>query len=119
MAKFCGMVGFVKTVDKGVGVYENEASERKYYGDITRDTRRWDKTEHLNDDINFTNVISIVSDEYANDNFYAIRYVKMKEVSWKVQTIEIQRPRIILTLGGVYNGPSVATSDNSGSNTEC
>jgi hypothetical protein len=106
MAKYSGKIGFVLStpVETAPGVFENPITERKYRGDVLQDSRRWDKSEYANDDLNLANRISIVGDAYAHDNFFAIRYVEWMGALWKVTKVEIQRPRLILTIGGVYNG---------------
>ena len=104
MAKFCGVIGFVDTVETTPGVYVEQVTERKYYGDLVRNIRRLQAGDQLNDNINVNNEISIIADPYANQNFHAIRYAKFMGSNWKVSSIEVQYPRLILTLGGLYNG---------------
>lgn len=105
MAKFYGAVGYATTEMTDKGVYSEQIVERMYYGDITRNMKRIESGEHLNDDINVNNSISIVADAYAAQNFFAIRYVTWMGARWKVTNVEVQHPRLILTVGGVYNGP--------------
>lgn len=105
MAKFYGAVGYGVTVDKGNGVWSQDVIERFYYGDVLRNTRKWEKGEQLNDNLNVKNSISIVADAYAYDHFFAIRYVSWLGQKWKVDSVEVDRPRLILEVGGVYNGP--------------
>lgn len=104
MARFCGAVGYAETSETSPGLYTETITERTYRGDITRNSRRLDTGESINDDISVTNTISIVADAYAYQNFFAIRYVNWMGANWKVTTVEVQRPRLILSLGGVYNG---------------
>lgn len=104
MAKFYGNVGFIETVEIEPGLWEEQITERPYYGDLTRNTSRFQSSGGVNDDININNIISIVADPYANENFQYMRYVVFKGVKWKITNAEIQYPRILLTLGGVYNG---------------
>lgn len=104
MSKFCGIVGYIELEDDGYGVYKEVVTERKYFGDVTRNASRWQNGVGLNDDMLINNTISIVADPYAYDHFAHIRYVIWHNVRWKVSSIEEQRPRLILTLGGVYNG---------------
>lgn len=107
MAKYYGAVGYAETVETAPGVWEaDRITERNYYGDVIRNTRRWEKGEGLNDDLNVNNTISIVADAYALNHFFAIRYVSWMGANWKVTNVEVQPPRLILTIGGVYNGPS-------------
>lgn len=104
MAKFYGPVGYAETVETRPGVWEEQVTERMYYGDLTRNTRRLQASDGLNDDINVANEISIVADPFAMQNFHAMRYVGFMGVKWKVSGVEVQYPRLILTVGGVYNG---------------
>lgn len=103
MAKFYGKVGFLRTEESAPDVYREVLTERLYKGDVIRNQKRYQSSESLNDDVVLSNNISIVADDYANENVFAIRYVMYKGVPWKVTNAEIQRPRIILTLGGKYN----------------
>lgn len=102
--KFYGAIGFVKTEETAPDVFTEVIEERSYYGDVTRQTARWQATEHLNDDLNITNQFSIVSDGYLLENLYAVRYLVWHDTKWKIASIEEQRPRITLTIGGLYNG---------------
>lgn len=102
--KFYGVVGYVDTVETRPNIYEEIAVERSYFGDVLRNVKRSEGSEHLNDNINVNNLISIVADEYAYDHFFAIRYVVWQNSKWKVTNVEVSRPRLILTIGGVYNG---------------
>ena len=107
MAKFYGEIGYADTAEVDeTGVYRAEpVVKRMYYGDVTKNARRWEKGEGLNDDLTVGNTISIVADAYANDHFFAIRYVTWMGVRWKVTNVDVQPPRLVLSLGGVYNGP--------------
>lgn len=104
MAKYCGMIGFAETVETSPGVWTPQITERKYYGDLNRNSRRLQSANQVNDNIVISNELSIVADKHAIDNFHAIRYAMFKGVKWKVETAELQYPRLILTLGGEYNG---------------
>ena len=104
MAKYYGLIGYAETVETAPGVWKEQITERVYYGDVIRNSRRLQPTEHLNDDINISNQISIVADPYAINNFHSMRYAEFMGAKWKVSDIEVQYPRLLLTLGGVYNG---------------
>lgn len=106
MTKYYGNIGFSTTELTAPGVYSEVITERPYTGDITRDTRRMDKGVGLNDDLRINNLISIVADTFLNSNAPAIKYVTWLSVRWKVTNFEIRSPRLILTLGGIYNGPT-------------
>ena len=104
MAKFYGVIGYAVTKETAPGVWTEEIAEQSYYGDLTRNMRRLQDSGDLNDDINVANEISIVADPYANANFHSMRYVAFMGAKWKISKVEVQYPRLILTLGGVCNG---------------
>ena len=104
MAKFYGVVGFAETVETAPSKWEEQITTRRYYGDLVRNTRRLEASGGTNDNINVANQISIVADPYANQNFHAMRYVKFMGTAWKITNVEVQFPRLLLTIGGEYNG---------------
>lgn len=104
MAKFYGKIGFADTVETAPGVWTEQIVERNYFGDIIRNTRRLQSSDQLNDDINISNEFSIVADPYANNNFHSMRYIEFMGAKWKITNVENRYPRLILTVGGVYNG---------------
>ena len=106
MAKFFGKIGYGETVEKSPGVWEDTIVEDNYYGDVVRNTRKLTEGESANSDITVNNSISIVSDAYANEHFFAIRYVEWAGTLWTVSEVDVQSPRLLLRLGGVYNGPT-------------
>lgn len=103
MAKWYGVIGYADHVETSPGVWEEKIIERGYYGDINRMSRRLESSGNLNDDINISNEISIVADPFANDNFHKILFVEFMGAKWKVSNVEVQRPRLILSIGGLYN----------------
>lgn len=115
MAKFYGEVGFAEgTVETPPqsGVWVENMVEYPYYGDVVRNTRQIREGEGLNDDLSVNNSISIVADAYAREHFFAIRYIRWAGALWTVSDVEVQSPRLLLRLGGVYNGPEVTAPDN-------
>lgn len=106
MARFYGKVGFATASEIRPGVWEDGMVARPYYGDIVRNSRRHESgQDKVLDDINISNEFSIVADAYANENFHNIKYVEFMGTKWKVATVTVQSPRLILSAGGVYNGP--------------
>lgn len=105
MAKFFGIVGYGQSTQVKLGVWQDAITERKYYGDVVQNVRRLESNAELNDDIRPDNSISIMADPYAREHFHAIRFVEWAGALWKVTTVTEERPRLILRLGGVYNGP--------------
>ena len=106
MAKWFGKIGYAATVEAKPGVWVEKITERQYYGDLIRNLRRLDSSNRVNDDLNISNELSIVADPYANENFHAMRYAEFMGSRWKIVSVEVQYPRLILSLGGVYNGPT-------------
>lgn len=104
MAKWYGVIGYAETVEIRPGVWKDQITERMYSGDLLRNTSRFQNSDKLNDDINIANEISIVADPYANQNFHRMRYVKFMGTKWKISNVEVQYPRLRLTIGGEYNG---------------
>lgn len=102
--RYCGTVGYIQTVETTPGVWEEVLTEHTYFGDTITNRSRWENSSNLNDNINISNQLSIVADAYAYENFQHIKYAEFMGAKWKVVTAEVQRPRLLLTLGGVYNG---------------
>ena len=113
MAKFYGKIGYIQTVESEPGYWEEKAIEREYYGDITRNTSRYQQDGHVNENIVINNIVSIVADPYANENFQHMRYVEWMGTKWKITNIEVQYPRLILTLGGIYHEYETKSSNSS------
>ena len=108
MARFHGKIGYGEAVEDppNSGVFKDEIVEYSYFGDIIRNTSSLEDGEGLNKDISIKNRISVVADGYANEHFFAIKYVEWAGSRWTVTSVEVQPPRLILSLGGVYNGPT-------------
>lgn len=113
MAKFYGKIGYGETVEIAPGVYEDVIVEKSYYGDVIRNTRRLQEGENLNSNITIGNSISIMADAYAYDHFFNIRYIWWAGTRWTVSDVEELRPRLILRMKEVYNGPEVEITDAS------
>ena len=104
MAKFSGKIGYVKIEETAPGVYTEQIIERKVSGDLNRNTRGLQSTDQVNDNITITNEISIIADPYAANNFHSMRYVQFMGAKWKITSVNVQHPRLILSIGGLYNG---------------
>lgn len=109
MPKFHGRIGYGENTEALPGVFVDAVVEYLYYGDVIRDSRQLQQIDNLNEDIQVGVSISIVGNAYALEHYLAIRYVEWAGELWSVSDVEIQRPRLILRLGGVYNGPTVST----------
>ena len=105
MARFYGKVGFAVPTEIRPGVWEDSVVERPYYGDVIRNSKRNESGDRVLDNLNITNEISIIADQFANENFHRMAYVEFMGALWKISTVAVQRPRLVLSVGGVYNGP--------------
>lgn len=107
MAKFFGPIGYALTTETRPGMWEDQITERNYSGDVTRNTSRWTaSSDSTNDDLNINNQISIISDPFAQEHFHSMKYIGYMGTKWKITNVEVQFPRLILSIGGVYNGPT-------------
>ncbi|MEY8515329.1 hypothetical protein AALC25_00105 [Lachnospiraceae bacterium 29-84] len=104
MAKFYEAVGFASPTEGKPGVWKDEITERMYDMELARNMRKLQSSGQVNDNVNVANEISILADPFANQNFHSIRYVTFMGAKWKVTDVEVRYPRLILTVGGVYNG---------------
>ena len=107
MAKFYGEIGYAETIEKSPGVWVEEITERMYYGDIRKEFVRQKPAENLNDNIEIDDKCEIMADPFAYENFHNIRYIHWMGAKWKVKSIEVSRPRLILWIGGVYNEQTI------------
>lgn len=113
MSKWFGVIGYAVTEETEPGVWTSAIKEVEYYGDLVRNNRRLQSSDKVNDDITISNELSIVADPYAMNNFHTICYASFGNGLWKVTNVEVQYPRLILSLGGVYNGDTPSASSDS------
>lgn len=106
MPKFFGKIGFGESAQTSPGVWEDVITEREYYGDVVRNVRSLEQGDKVLSDIRANNSINIVADAYANDHFFAMRYIEWAGTLWIIENVEVQSPRLLIRLGGVYNGPT-------------
>lgn len=108
MAKFYGVVGYGHQVEDppGSGIHKDHIVERKLRGSVSRNSKRNVPGDNLNDDLTVNMSIRVLADAYAVEHFMRIKYVEWAGVRWTVTSVEVQRPRLLLNLGSVYNGPT-------------
>lgn len=104
MAKFYGNIGYGVSAETRPGVWDEIITEKPYYGDVNKLSRRLRTDDKVVDDINIANEISILADPFAYENFSTIKYVEYMGAKWKVSNVEVRFPRLILVTGGLYNG---------------
>lgn len=111
MAKFYGKIGYAVTTETKPGVWQPQITELEYSGDVIRNTSRWTPSnESTNDNLTLNNQISIIADPFANQNFHKMRYVEFMGGKWEITNVNVQYPRLVLTMGGVYNGKQATTA---------
>ncbi len=105
MAKFCGLIGYAVPEETSPGIWEDKITEREYCGDIINNTSKWSSdSDSTIDELNVNNRFSILADPFAYENFQAMKYVNFMGANWKITSVDVQYPRLILTVGGIYNG---------------
>ena len=104
MAKFYWAIGFAVNTETSPGVWKDVITERNYKGDVLKITRRDEQRDSLNPNLTINNRISVIADAFANENIFAIRYITWMGSKWSITSVEVERPRLLLTIGGVYHG---------------
>jgi hypothetical protein len=104
MAKYFGKIGFVETVDTGNGVWKKKTTERDYFGEVLRNTSRQQSSDTVNGKFNISNKISVIMDPWLQENLRSLSYLCYMGIKWQVTDVEVQYPRMIITIGGEYNG---------------
>lgn len=110
MSKFFGSIGYAVNEEIRPGVWGDKITAREYFGDVIRDTRQYQSDDTLNDNLNISNQFSIVADPFAYENFHAMKYIEYMGTKWKIDNVEVQYPRLILTVRGVYNEQTTETA---------
>jgi hypothetical protein len=112
MSKWFGKIGFtLPTQEVEPGVWDSHVEEREYYGDMTSNRWKRQSSGEINDNLSLANVLSILADPFALENHSYIAYVEILGSKWKVSDVELQYPRMILSIGGVWNGNSPGTAE--------
>ena len=103
MTKFFGKIGYAMTQETKPGVWTDQIIEHEYYGDLLRNSYRFQTSDKVNDDVLIANEFSIIADSFAKDNFHLMRYIEFEGTKWKITNVEVRYPRLNLTVGGLYN----------------
>lgn len=111
MSKWFGKIGYAVTNETEPGLWDETILEREYYGDMTYDRRKRQTSGGINDNILLANVVSILADPFAIENYSYMAYAEIMGTKWKISEVEIQYPRLILTIGGVWNGDTTGTTE--------
>lgn len=111
MSKWFGKIGYAIQKESEPGIWEEEIIERDYYGDLLTDNRKRQSNNNVLDEITLSNMISIIADPFAYNNCSCMAYAEIMGAKWKISEVEVKPPRLNLTIGGVYNGNTLRTSD--------
>lgn len=106
MARFYGKIGFATQVEVRPSVFQPTIEERYYSGELLKNYGKLKSAEKTTDDFGINNDISIVADPYALSHFSTMKYVEFMHVLWEVQNVTVEHPRLRISFGGVYNGPT-------------
>lgn len=109
MAKFYGKIGFATQQEIRPSVYVPVIEERTYAGDLYKNYMKQKQADSVADDFTISNDISIVADPYASNHFSSMKYVEFMGAYWEVQNVMVEHPRLRISIGGVYNGPTPET----------
>lgn len=104
MNKWHGIVGYITNTEVEPGDWRPTVTETAYFGEVLEYTSRWNSTNSANDNTDITARISIVADPYAYQNFSKIKFAEFMDAMWEVKSVSPKYPRLVLALGGVYNG---------------
>lgn len=117
MARFSGLVGFAHTVRTAPGVSSEKITEKgPYFGEVKRASLTQQQAATVNAELRTSNTVEIMADDaYVNENIFAIRFVEWAGVCWSVVEVTVQRPRLLLRLGGVYRGTRAEATTPAGS----
>ena len=110
--KFSGIVGYAVQVETAPDIWREVIVERKYHGDVVQTA--WHSqaaAQTLNDNPSLNCQIEVVADAFAWANYGNIRYVIYENSKWKVSSIQIRRPRLIINFSSVYNNQGMEVID--------
>lgn len=117
MTRTTGVIGYAESRLVRPGVSEDVIVEYKYRGDVLRNSAGPQEGDKILDDLKVGNSISIVASPFHRKNFTRLKYISWLGELWKVSNVDVALPRLILRLGGLYNGPTAEAPVDSGGDT--
>ena len=105
-----GKIGYAITEEHD-GIWSDSVVEREYKGDLNKNAVQLQKSDSVNNDFMVKNQISIVADPFAFENFQYMKYIEIMKVMWEISSVEIQYPRLLISVGGVWNGEQQSNSE--------
>lgn len=110
MAKFYGKIGFGVEREVSPGVYDYDIVEKPYFGEVVRDAYDSVGGTTVLGERKTANAFRIVGDGYSVDHFYDMKYIRWAGRYWEIRQVEVvSRPRMLIRIGGVWNGPTAET----------
>ena len=113
MAKFYGVIGYSTTEETAKGVWTDVIIERTYTGDVLKNLRQWRDNGNVNPDDIISDTISIIADGFILENPYSMKYVKWRGETLAIVSVVVERPRVIIAIGGLFNGNTSSGSTGS------
>lgn len=104
MVKYAGLVYYTTQLETKPGVWKDSVKEHFMRGDVLRKASSSQNGDKVNSDVSLNHRVSLIADEYALGNYHDIKGIQINGRVWQVESIEVQRPRLIVTLGGLLNG---------------
>lgn len=104
MAKWAGKIGFAETVKGEDDISRTTIVEQSYKGDVLQNNRKWDDSERINGDFSISNRISVVAKDYMLTHLQYMRYITWQGAKWRITSVSVMYPRVILSIGDLYNG---------------
>lgn len=107
--RFAGLVGYIETEETSPGIHLPVETTRKMRGDVlsakTQNSQDGRTTEtSLYKDIRLSHRFSLVGDAYSFKNYMYLKWIIVEGHKWEVSSVEIQSPRLLISIGGLYNG---------------
>lgn len=104
--KFHGFLGFVKFVESGTspGKFDVVEEEIPVKGDLLRNALKYEPVEG-NEKLNMaiSNRFSFIAPNRVFENFEFLKFITWNNVRWNISNIEVNSPRLIVSISGVYN----------------
>lgn len=100
--KWFGEIGYFVESNNVDGIVTDSFITQQYYGDIIKDYKTNTSENAVNEDFELSNRISVVADPYLISHFHKIAWISFMETKFKVRSVELQYPRLIVSLGGVF-----------------
>ena len=101
--KWCGKIGFLVTENSN-GIWSEHVIEKPFTGEIIKNSIQVESSNSVNDNLNLNNQISVIANKFVYDNFQYMKYDEVFGAMWKIKSAELQYPRLLLSIGGIWNG---------------